>query len=411
MFFTPVNEQEVRNIVFLLKNSSPGWDDISAKVIKNSFDLYIQPLTHILNMSLTQGVVPNELKLAKVIPLFKSGDKQLIKNYRPVSILPVFSKIFERISYNRLYSFITQNNLLYKYQFGFKKHYGTNSALILLIDKIMNSLNNGDIVLGLFLDFSKAFDCVNHEILIRKMSKYGIRGLCLDWFIDYLSQRKQYVLYNGNKSCEQIISCGVPQGSILGPVLFLLYINDLPNISEKLFTILYADDSNIFLVGKNAEVLIRTLNNEMYKLINWLNANQLCLNIDKTQYMFFSLRKHISCNLHVTMNNQNIKRVDCVKFLGIYIDSQLSWHNHINYIKSKISKGIGVLCKARKYFDINTLTTLYYSFVYPYLTYCVEVWVMPVIVTCLLLLNYKRKLLGLLCLPHLNLTLHLYFYS
>ena len=306
MFLNPVDRHEVTNVILLIKNSSSGSDNISAKIVKCSIDIYLDTLTHIINLSLPQGVFPSQLKTAKVIPLYKSNDKQLIKNYRPVSLLLVFSKIFERIVYNRLYSFIQKYQLLYKYQFGFQKNYGTNTALIVLIDKIMNSLNNGENVLGLLLDFSKAFDCVNHDILIRKMCNYGIRGVCLDWFKNYLSDRKQYVLYNGVKSSERIISCGVPQGSILGPLLFLIYINDLANVSEKLFTILYADDSNLFITGKDIDALISTLNDEMPKFIQWLNVNKLCLNIDKTQYMVFSLRMPIFSNLEVIISDQKI---------------------------------------------------------------------------------------------------------
>ena len=265
--------------------------------------------------------------------------------------------------YERVYSFVNQNQLLYKFQFGFRKKNRTNTALIMVIDKIMNSLNNGDIVLGLFLDFSKAFDCVNHDILIKKLFHYGIRGNCLDWFRNYLLSRKQYVIY------KQSISCGVPQGSILGPLLFLLYIIDLAN-----FTILYADDTNIFITGTNINELIFTLNQELKHLVKWLEANKLFFNTDETHFMIFSLKKSVTVESEILLNNTAIKQVPCTKFLGVYINSKLSWKDHIVYVKNKISKGIGIINKARKYFDQNTLRTLYYSFVYPYVTYCLEVW-------------------------------------
>ena len=374
IFLKPVDSQEVKNVVMSLNNSSPGWDDITTSVVKSSIDIYVQSLTHILNLSLIQGVFPKELKIAKIIPLHESNEKNIINNYRPVSVLSVFSKIFERIMYERVYSLVNQNQLLYKFQFGFRKKYGTNTALIMLIDKIMNSLNNGDIVLGLFLDFSKAFDCVNHDILIKKLFHYGIRGNCLDWFRNYLLSRKQYVIYKGINSSKQSISCGVPQGSILGPLLFLLYINDLANISDKLFTILYADDTNIFITGKNIKELIFTLNQELKHLVEWLEANKLFLNKDKTHFMIFSLKKSVTVESEILLNNTAIKQVPSTKFLGVYIDSKLSWKDHIVYVKNKISKGIGIINKTRKYFDQNTLRTLYYSFVYPYVTYCLEVW-------------------------------------
>ena len=204
------------------------------------------PLTHIMNMSILHGVFPSELKIAKVIPLFKAGDKMVMSNYRPVSVLPLFSKILERLMYTRLLKFINENGLLYKFQFGFRESHSPNLAIIYLVDKISNALEEGDYVLGLFLDFSKAFDTVNHNILFEKLEFYGVRGTALDWFKSYLNAREQYVVFDGTESSHKHISCGVLQGSILGPLLFLLYINDLAMVSDKLFSLLFADDSNMF---------------------------------------------------------------------------------------------------------------------------------------------------------------------
>ena len=234
-------------------------------------------------------------------------------------------------------------------------------ALVLLMEKISKSIDNGDIVCGVFLDFSKAFDTINHKILLTKLNQYGIRGICSQWISNYLSKRQQYVCFNKINSERHDIVCGVPQGSILGPLLFLLYINDLPNVSKILYTILFADDTNVFLTRK-------------ISMVEWLHINRLSLNVKKTKFMIFSQKKNIANDVDIKLNGEYVNRVESTKFLGVYIDSKLSWCDHLKYIKNKISKGIGILYKGRKLFKQSTLLTLYYSFLYPYFSYCIEVW-------------------------------------
>ena len=374
-FIHPALDSEVKNIVKGLKSGSTGWDSISAAVIKTSINYFVLPLTYILNLSLTTGVFPHELKIARVIPLLKAGDPMQLSNYRPVSVLPLFSKILERLMYNRMISFINKHKLLYKFQFGFREGHSTNLAMIYLVDKISNAIESGDFVLGLFLDFTKAFDTVNHAILLKKLEFYGFRGIALQWFESYLSGREQYVDYQGVSSSKNLLTCGVPQGSILGPLLFLLYINDLSNVSSILFSMLFADDSNMFLCGKDVNELIRSLNTEIDKILAWLQINKLTLNIKKTHFMLFrKSRVKVSITENVYIRNEIISMVEETKFLGVYIDSFLTWRRHIKYIRGKISRGIGIICKARKYLRESTLLTLYYCFIYPYLHYCIEVW-------------------------------------
>ena len=188
---------EVRNIILSTKNSSPGWDDIPACVAKKCIDHYIDPLTHIINNSIQEGVFPSELKLARVVPLFKSGDSNQITKFRPISVLTFFSKIFERVMYNHLVHFLDSNGRLYQYQFGFRHGHSTQQAIITVVEKITSSLDNGDLVIGVFLDLKKAFNTVDHQILLRKLYLYGIRGNILKWFESYLSDRSQYVTYDG----------------------------------------------------------------------------------------------------------------------------------------------------------------------------------------------------------------------
>lgn len=375
IFLKPANSDEVKSIIQSLKKKSPGWDGINPVVIKDTFPYYIDALTALINKSITEGYFPDELKTAKVIPLYKNNKASLVNNYRPVSILSTFAKIFERIIYNRLISFINKHNLLYKYQFGFRKEYNTNLALITLIDKILDALDSGKYVVGVFLDFSKAFDTVNHDILLKKLDIYGIRGIALKWLKSYLERRTQYVVYNGESSLLGEVRCGVPQGSVLGPLLYLMYVNDIANVSSNILPILFADDTNIFLEGHDVNSVIDQMNIEMKKLLEWTIANKLSLNIDKTNYMVFTTKgKPVQSNLSVIINDKPLKQVKSSKFLGVIIDDRLSWTEHTKYLKNKIAKGIGILCKARKVLNESTLVTIYNSFIYPYITYGLEVW-------------------------------------
>ena len=211
--------------------------------------------------------------------------------------------------------------MLYEYQFGFQKGNSTYMALVILLDKISEALENGECVVGVFLDFSKAFDTVDHDILLMKMKSYGIRDTAYDWFKSYLCGRVQYVTYNSMQSTKNAITCGVPQGSILGPLLFLVYINDLSSVSKSCFSVLFADDTNIFIKGKDLQELCNRLNGELGDIQDWLSCNKLSLNVVKTHYIIFTPRNKIVENIDIKINNTSIERVYTTKFLGVYIDS------------------------------------------------------------------------------------------
>ena len=375
MYVRDVTQAEILIIMKNFKDSSPGYDDVCPKYIKEASTHLVGILQYIFQLSLSQGVFPKELKTAKVIPLHKNSDISAISNYRPISILPAFSKVLERIMFNRIVDFIHENNILYDLQFGFRSGHSTTLALVYLVDKISSEMDKGNFVLGVFLDLRKAFDTVNHSLLLDKLYLYGIRGLAYDWLRSYLFQRKQFVYFNEERSNEGTIQCGVPQGSILGPLLFILYLNDLAKVSQTIYPLIFADDTNVFVAGKKVEELILIMNHELEKVMRWMNTNKLSLNIDKSNYMIFhSPKKKVGSHSDIILNNSKIKKIQSTKFLGVTIDDSLKWTAHMNIVKTKVAKAIGIISKARKIFSLNTLKLMYNTFVLPHLTYAIEVW-------------------------------------
>ena len=373
MFLYDVTLEEMNKIISSLNNGAPGYDEIHASVLKIISPCVASPLVYLCNKSLEQGIFPNELKLANVLPLYKADDPFVFNNYRPVSLLCVLSKVFEKVMYNRLIDYLETYKILVYYQFGFRKNHSSYMALMSLMDQLIFSLENKKHVIGLFLDFSKAFDTVDHDIMLCKLSYYGIRGNALKWFESYLRGRQQYVTYNGVSSMKNTISCGVPQGSILGPLLFLLYINDLSAACKFSSPILFADDTNLFFSGTNMEIMEKEINEELIHISLWLKINKLSLNVKKTHYMVF-IKSKIIHDLNIKINNESIDEIEKTKFLGVIIDNKLNWKEHIAYIAGKLSRGIGMIIKARHYLNKDALLSLYNGFIYPYLTYCNQVW-------------------------------------
>ena len=318
-----VTSNRVRNVILTLNNSSAGHDELPPFVAKSCIEEFIEPLTYMINESLRTGICPSELKIARVVPIFKSGDPSLLTNYRPISVLSFFSKVFERIVYDYLFDFICTNSILYDYQFGFRPGHSTQQAIITLIDKITKSLDNGDIVISLFIDLKKAFDTVDHRIRLRKLYAYGIRGTMLKWIESYLSGRTQYVVFDGQESEIHGIQYGVPQGSILSPLLFILYMNDICNVSDIFFAIMYADDTSLVVNGKDLNALIQLLNTALIDLCTWFKANRLSLNTTKTFYMIFHRAriKHMSGVADsIVMDNTILAKTSSLKYLSVIVD-------------------------------------------------------------------------------------------
>ena len=390
LFLKPTDVLEIQQVISSLKNSySKGHDNLSVNTVKQCNAELSKPLCMIFNKSIVSGIVPDDLKIAKIIPIYKSDDKRMVSNYRPISVLPAFSKIIERLVYNRLLCFIDQRNILSSSQYGFRKNISTSMALLDLVDKISNSIENSEYTLGIFLDLAKAFDTVNHTILLTKLYHYGIRGIPYNWFKNYLSNRHQYVSLNNINSNKLPVTCGVPQGSILGPLLFLLYINDLNTVSKLLTFIMFADDTNIFISGRFLEDLTCIANNELNKISSWFSANLLSLNIKKTNYILFGNKK--LPDIQMSINNEMITRVYETKFLGIIIQANLKWTTHIGLLKNKISKSLGIMNKAKNILATAHLKILYRSLIEPYLNYCCIVWASPERTTKLEALHKLQK--------------------
>ena len=287
LFLDPVSESEIKERIISLKETATGHDEINTISLKLSNNLIAQPLAHICSLSLTEGVFPHQLKIPNVIPIYNSDHPMLFNHYMPVFLLYILSRVFEKIMYDRLLNFLERYKILYCKQYGFRKKYSTYMALITLMDKLTNAIENGEYVIGIFLDFSKAFDTVNRDILLEKLEHYGIRGCALSWFRSYISNRPQYVTYNGTTSMSQTIKCGVPQRSILGPLLFIIYINDLGNVCVNTMPLLFADGTNRFASGTNIIQLQDAVTNDLSSIAVWLKVNRLSLNIKKTHFMIF----------------------------------------------------------------------------------------------------------------------------
>jgi exonuclease III len=375
LFLQPVTSIEIDKIVDNLKNCALGWDQFPSAIFKENKNILSPILTHIINLSFSQGIFPSELKIGNIIPIFKAGDSDSIGNYRPVSLLSTVSKVFERAFYKRLASFMTTQKILYELQFGFREKHSTQMAIIKLLDDIIYSLNRGEYAAGIFLDFSKAFDTVNHNILLKKLDHYGVRGIPNNWVRSYLTNRTQFCTYDGKSSNTSNITCGVPQGSILGPLLFLIYVNDLGHIFNTAKAIIFADDTNLISKASSLETLEQSINKEIPTLVSWLHTNRLSLNLKKTHIMLFGQKnKKTTTNINIFIGGVKIDTVQHTKFLGIILDSALNWKNHIAHISTKIAKSIGIISRARQLLNPAILRQLYYSFLYPYLTYCLIIW-------------------------------------
>jgi hypothetical protein len=350
-----------------------GCDKVSAQLLREGAETIAPHLAFLCQLSLKYGKVFDLMKIAKITPIFKADDPNLPSNYRPVSVLSVLSKILERIVHTRLSEFFT--TILTKHQYGFRKNLNTELVLINFYQSLIDKLDKGFIGFGLFIDLKKAFDTVDHTIVLRKLARYGVCGPVLSWFKDYLSGRTQYVKVNGKKSELRKVLCGVPQGSILGPLLFIIYVNDLPDILEKLEATIFADDTTLVAYAKDEDTLEEIANQELKVVAEWFQKNKLTFNAKKTYYIVFTHEQsHKKRELKIEINGSIIDREEKIKHLGVLFHQHLRWHEHINHILKKTMKFLPVLTYIRTSVTRKTLMIIYNSFIYPHLIYCSLVW-------------------------------------
>ena len=376
MKFRPVFPSEIAKIIDNMRpKTSYGWDTISNKVIKAIRDEIKAPMSHLVNISITKNVFPDSWKLARVIPIFKGGQKDDCGNYRPISLISCLSKIIETVIVKQVEQHLETNSLLYSNQFGFRKFRRTESMLLKYQQAIFYAKQTKQHCISVQIDCRKAFDTVNHEILLTKIDKLGIPR---KWFEAYLSARKMYVNIGDENSAEAEINIGVPQGSVLGSCLFSIFINNMPYCTD-MTTLLFADDSTFIYTSPDLEQLFEKVNIELEKIQQWCYSNQLCLHPKKTNYFFFSHKKtYVTPDL--ILNSTKIQRVGekfdqkTHKILGVIFDEKMNFKEHIQHIKKKIRAALSILCRSKVILPFKIKLLIYNSLIMSHYNYCSSVW-------------------------------------
>jgi hypothetical protein len=378
LFIEPVLGKEVNFFIRKLKNSkgTGGLDLFTSLHLKLVSHIISDPLAIVFNKCIVEGYFPDELKIAKVIPIHKAGSPECLNNYRPISLLSLISKVFEKILKSRLQNFIDKHNLLTSSQYGFRTKSSTTLAVADFISTIDMARNAGKHTIALFLDLRKAFDTVNHNVLLMKLEYLGIRGLSLQLLSSYLTDRSQFTILNKVSSSLHKIDHGVPQGSVLGPLLFLLYINDFQNCTSDASFRLFADDTVVIVAHSDLNHLSNMANNVLVKITNWLDANKLSLNFDKTSFMFFHANKRSTSHEIplLSYNNIKISHTASTKYLGFILDNQLSLSLHIQHIAAKLRKWVGVFYKIAPFLNIESKYLVYFSLCQSTLLYGIELY-------------------------------------
>lgn len=372
--FCPVTPIAIQDIISNLKNSSGAKDGITMKILKLVAPVVAPALSHLCNLCLRQGIFPSAFKSATIVPIFKSGNPFIFSNYRPISLLSTLSKVLEKVVYIQLVQFLEANDILYKNQFGFRQKHSTYMPISLLYEHISAAISEKQYCAAVYLDFSKAFDTVNHVILRDKMEKYGFSNSVLSFFDSYLSNRSQKVKISDFLSHKPLpVRLGVPQGSVLGPVLFLIYINDIYKSCPNAKFFLFADDTTLLYTASSPSNLEATINESLPRIEKWLGCNRLTLNAKKSVLQLFSCH-HTTPDIHVEIDNVPIKRFFSTKYLGVIIDEDLKWSAHIRSVETTIARNLGLIRRAKYCLESNHLLLLYSAFILPFFNYSAQIW-------------------------------------
>ena len=355
-----------------------GLDNIGPRLLKLAAPYISESLTFICNQSIRNSVFPEKWKEGKVTPLHKNGPKDDTNNYRPISVLPVVSKLLEKHVHDSLMMYLSSNSLLHSTQSGFRPNHSCETSLLQMINRWLNAINSSQMIGMVMIDFRKAFDLVDHTLLLKKLKYYKISEATISWFSSYLLGRKQKVFVNNSSSESENIICGVPQGSILGPLLFLIFINDLPLYIDNVLTDLYADDTTFYFIDTSQACIEQQLQTALFKLSEWCKENGMLINTTKTKVMLITTpQKRVYLNnyvLQLKYNNEALSVVACEKILGVLIDNNLTWTNHIDAVAKKIVSNLWLLSRIKSYLTTNQRVQFYKSYVQPHIDYCNAIW-------------------------------------
>ena len=373
IYLEDCDPSELLKLISDLDNNKAS--DIPIKVVKKCAHIIAPIVSQYFNLHMKSGTFPDVLKVGKITPIFKKGNQEEFGNYRPVSTLPIFGKLFEKVIYSRIYSYAQSQGIINKNQFGFRKSHSTNHAVNYSVKIIDEALQKRNHVLGIFIDLSKAFDTIDHKTLIVKLNRYGIRGRALSLIESYLSRRTQYTEVFGEKSDSLTVKYGVPQGSVLGPLLFLLYINDISRASALGTFIMFADDTNIFVEGQTEEEAYTKGNELLESVQKYMLLNKLHINMSKCCYIHFKPKStELPINHDLLIDNFPIKKVSETKFLGVIIDENLSWDSHITALRRKLNYASATLYRIRDNIPKHLHKDLYHTLFESHLTYCISAW-------------------------------------